>query len=39
MELLIVSLAALLGTGFVRAAFIPVVSALNIKTGYDAFLR
>ncbi len=27
------------GTGFVRAVFILVVSALIIKTGYDAFLR
>lgn len=27
------------GTGFVRAVFIVVVSALILKTGYDAFLR
>lgn len=27
------------GTGFVRAFFIVVVSALILKTGYDAFLR
>ena len=27
------------GTGFVRAIFIVVVSALILKTGYDAFLR
>jgi uncharacterized protein len=27
------------GTGFVRAVFILVVSALILKTGYDAFLR
>ena len=27
------------GTGFVRGAFIAVVSALILKTGYDAFLR
>lgn len=27
------------GTGFVRGAFIVVVSALILKTGYDAFLR
>jgi len=27
------------GTGFVRAVFICVVSALILKTGYDAFLR
>jgi len=27
------------GTGFVRVVFIVVVSALIIKTGYDAFLR
>lgn len=27
------------GTGFVRAVFIAVVSALILKTGYDAFLR
>jgi uncharacterized membrane protein YfcA len=27
------------GTGFVRAAFIVVVTALICKTGYDAFLR
>ena len=27
------------GTGFVRAVFIAVVSALIVKTGYDAFLR
>ncbi|RZU00878.1 TSUP family transporter [Rivibacter subsaxonicus] len=27
------------GAGFVRAAFIVVVSALILKTGYDAFLR
>ena len=27
------------GAGFVRAMFILVVSALILKTGYDAFLR
>ena len=27
------------GTGFVRSIFIFVVSALILKTGYDAFLR
>jgi uncharacterized membrane protein YfcA len=27
------------GTGFVRGVFIAVVSALILKTGYDAFLR
>jgi len=27
------------GTGFVRTMFIVVVSALILKTGYDAFLR
>ena len=27
------------GTGFVRIVFIVVVSALILKTGYDAFLR
>ena len=27
------------GTGFVRGVFIAVVSALIVKTGYDAFLR
>jgi hypothetical protein len=27
------------GAGFVRGAFIVVVSALILKTGYDAFLR
>ena len=27
------------GTGFVRVVFIGVVSALILKTGYDAFLR
>jgi uncharacterized membrane protein YfcA len=27
------------GTGFVRGVFILVVSALILKTGYDAFLR
>ena len=27
------------GTGFVRGVFIVVVSALILKTGYDAFLR
>jgi uncharacterized membrane protein YfcA len=27
------------GTGFVRSMFIVVVSALILKTGYDAFLR
>ena len=27
------------GTGFVRAMFIVVVSALILKTGYDAFVR
>ncbi|MNT94379.1 hypothetical protein D3C72_2360570 [compost metagenome] len=27
------------GTGFVRGIFILVVSALILKTGYDAFLR
>lgn len=27
------------GTGFVRAAFIAVVSALILKTGYDAFMQ
>ncbi|MFY8044880.1 MAG: sulfite exporter TauE/SafE family protein, partial [Rhodoferax sp.] len=27
------------GTGFVRTVFILVVSALILKTGYDAFLR
>jgi len=32
-------LALKLGTGFVRSVFIVVVSALILKTGYDAFLR
>lgn len=32
-------LALRLGAGFVRLAFIAVVSALILKTGYDAFLR
>ena len=27
------------GTGFVRGVFIAVVSALILKTGYDAFMR
>jgi len=27
------------GAGFVRVVFIVVVSALILKTGYDAFLR
>ena len=27
------------GTGFVRSVFIAVVSALILKTAYDAFLR
>jgi uncharacterized membrane protein YfcA len=27
------------GAGFVRTVFIVVVSALILKTGYDAFLR
>jgi len=27
------------GTGFVRVVFLLVVSALILKTGYDAFLR
>ena len=27
------------GAGFVRGVFILVVSALILKTGYDAFLR
>ena len=27
------------GAGFVRGVFIVVVSALILKTGYDAFLR
>ena len=27
------------GAGFVRGVFIAVVSALILKTGYDAFLR
>ena len=27
------------GTGFVRAVFIVVVSALILKTGFDAFVR
>jgi hypothetical protein len=27
------------GTGFVRGVFIVVVSALILKTGYDAFLH
>lgn len=32
-------LALRLGTGFVRQVFMAVVSALILKTGYDAFLR
>jgi uncharacterized protein len=38
-SLLGTSLALKHGSGFVRVVFIVVVSALILKTGFDAFLR